>query len=290
LINVGDEFISIDDLETSIRLAYAFMCGCECAIIQCKADDASLVEAMNLEDPPGGFATRSIIDAANLFGTNGLRVRSYALNRGVFSLEIDDWGPDAVNPGLQAITVASQVLSRAHRIQISIGDSATLAADVETAQVQKNLPVWLMARTLFTEMPPSTFLPTNAAIRTAVESSTQAAQAVTWLALNDALHVFEDIADASDDRRLLRRMWSQFQGRLALASYALQISEEVVGPGDERTIAAKLALKKASLETSKPPKEIVQKFLISLGKNVEKFWHDLGPVPVLPTVDKTPLE
>ncbi|MYX08866.1 hypothetical protein GTW98_19005 [Streptomyces sp. SID8375] len=288
-IHIGDATTSVTELEEAISRAYDFMCGCECAIVQCRANDPDLVEAMASEDPPGGSLARNVAVAINMFGTNGLRVKSHTLDRGIFSVYLEEWDLQAVNPGLQALTAASQVLHKVNKFQVRVGVPAVLAADIDRSHLQKNWYVWLRARSRFTEMPLSTFLPANAAVRLAVESPTEAVRAVTWLALNDAMHAFADAAEVSRDPRRFKRLWPHLQARLELIAYSVMVANEIVGTDDEAAAAAQELLKKVALEVAKPVKDVVVSFVIGLGNTIERHWRELGPVPVLPTLDKTPL-
>ncbi|AIR99092.1 hypothetical protein SGLAU_15545 [Streptomyces glaucescens] len=288
-ICVGDATTSVTELEQAISRAYDFMCGCECAIVECRANDPVLVDAMASEDPPGGSLARNVAVAVNLFGTNGLRVKSHALDRGIFSVHVEKWDLQAVNPGLQALTAASQVLPKVNKFQVRVGVPALLAADIDRSHLQRNWHVWLLARSRFNEMPLSTFLPANAAVRLAVESPTEAVRAVTWLALNDAMHVFQDAAEVSHDRRRFKRLWPHLQARLELISYSITVANEIVGADDEEATAAQELLKKVAVEVAKPVKDVVVSFVVSLGRMIERHWRQLGPVPILPTLDKTPL-
>ncbi|MGW1361442.1 hypothetical protein ACWCQP_28965 [Streptomyces chartreusis] len=288
-IHVGDAVTSVTELEEAISRAYDFMCGCECAIVECRANDPDLVAAMASEDPPGGSLARNVAVAINLFGTNGLRVKSHTLDRGVFSVRVEEWDLQSVNPGLQALTAASQVLPKVHRFQVRVGSPAVLAADIDRSNLQKNWQVWLRARSWFTEMPLSTFLPANAAIRLAAESPTEAVRAVTWLALNDAMHAFADAAEVSHDPRRFKRLWPHLQARLELIAHSITVANEIVGMDDEAATDAQELLKKVALEVAKPIKEIVVSFIVGLGHMIERHWRELGPAPVLPTLDKTPL-
>ncbi|MGW3861093.1 hypothetical protein ACWEDZ_06360 [Streptomyces sp. NPDC005047] len=288
-IYIGEATTSVAELEDAISRAYDFMCGCECAIVECRAKDGDLVKAMNSEDPPGGLMARNLSVAVNLFGTNGLKVKSYALDRGIFSVHLEDWGLQAINPGLQALTVSAQVLSKAQRFQVLVGDSAVMATDIDRTDLQKNWHVWLRARSQFSEMPLSTFLPANAAARLAVETPIDAARAITWMALNDALHVFADVAEVRGDFKRLKRIWPHLQARLELIAYSVGVANEVVGVDEKDAMLAQELLKKLALEVAKPVQDVVQSFMAGLVRKAERYWRDLGPASIFPTLDQEPL-
>ncbi|WP_229918970.1 hypothetical protein [Streptomyces griseoluteus] len=288
-MHIGDAVTSVTELEEAISRAYDFMCGCECAIVECRANDPDLVEAMASEDPPDGSLTRNVTVAINMFGTNGLRVKSHTLDRGVLAVHVEGWDLQSVNPGLQALTTASQILPKVRRFQVRVGSPAVLAADIDRSPLEKNWDVWLQARSRFSEMPLSTFLPANAAVRMAVESPTEAIRAVTWLALNDAMHACADAVMVSRDRRRFKRLWPHFQARLELITHSVTVANEIVGVDDEAATAAQELLKRVALEVNKPAKDIVVSLIAGLGNTIERRWKELGPVPVLPTLDKTPL-
>ena len=288
-IQVGDATTSVSELEEATTHAYEFMCGCECAIVDCRASDGALLEAMNSEDPPHGLLARNLAVAIDLFGTNGLRVRAHTLDRGTFSVHLEDWALQSVNPGLQALTVASQVLPKVQRFQIRVGDSRVIAADVDRAPLQKNWHVWLTARRRFSEMPLCAFLPANAAVRLAVEQPIQASRAITWMALNDALHAFADVDDECDSPRGVKRKWPHLQARIELICLSLGVANEVIDEIGGDAAGAQELLRRIAREVAKPTRQIVLTYMASLIKDLERRWDELGPAPILPTLDTTPL-
>jgi hypothetical protein len=289
-IRVGDATTSVAELEEAITQAYEFMCGCECAIVDCRASDRALFAAMNSEDPPHGFLARNLAVAVDLFGTNGLKVKTHAMDRGTFSVHLEDWPLKSVNPGLQALTVAAQVLPKAQRFQIRVGDSNIVAADIDRAPLQENWRVWMKARDRFSEMPLSAFLPANAAVRLAVEQPVQASRAITWMALNDVLHALADVAEKRNDRRGARRQWPQMQAHIELAHLALGLANEIIGETADDAKSAQEVLRKIAREIAKPKRQLVHVFMDGLVRDLQKRWGELGPVSILPTLDPAPLD
>ncbi|MFB8271004.1 hypothetical protein ACFC96_30950 [Streptomyces sp. NPDC055955] len=289
-IHIGEATTSVSELEEAMTRAYEFMCGCECAIVDCRAADDALYAAMDSEDPPLGVPAQNLSMAVNLFGTNGLRVLMHTMDRGIFSVHVESWELDSINPGLQALTVASQLLPKAQRFQVRVGDSKIMAADVDRGPLEKNWRVWRSARVRFNEMPLSTFLPANAAVRLAVEQPMQASRAVAWMALDDALHAFEDVAEERDNSRGMRQKWPRLQAHIELICLALELANEVIGEIDGDAAASQVVLEKIAREVSKPTRQRVQTFLASLLRDMGRRWTELGPVAILPTLDADALE
>ncbi|MFJ2371256.1 hypothetical protein ACIOZL_00420 [Streptomyces sp. NPDC087769] len=288
-IQIGDEATTVRELEEAITRAYEFMAGCEVAIVACRAADESLVEAMDKEDPIGGLLTRNVAAAVEQFGTNGLSVRSHKLERGVFSVELDDLLPQQINPGFQALVVGAKVLTQASRFEIYLSGREAPAVNIARRPLDENWHVWMEARKNFFVMPPSTFLPVNAAVRLEVETCRDAARATAWFAINDALDALGYLTGG--DRKALRKAWKFVNARIGLTVCALEVASTVGGfqvvPefNDWRRELSKIAK-----EISKPPRDIVGNYLGDLVRRLEGGWSELGSFPVMPTIDDTPLD
>src|SRR5262249_47918336 len=138
------------------------------------------------------------------FGTNGLHVRRWEVDRGAFSVEIDELPHRAVNPCFQAVMWASRHLTRVERFVIAVPYRPMPVIELSRSVLDATFVVWCEAIMNLSEMPQSTCLPANMWARLAVEVPDQAARAVAWLAINDALHAYLDTQEASGS--LLQRV------------------------------------------------------------------------------------
>ncbi len=285
-IRVGDNVATLQEIQKATIQAYEFMVGCELAISACRAENRELVEAMDSEDPPEGSKTINLGVAVNMFGSNGLQVRSHRFDRGVFRVDLEEWPTDRINPGLQALVSGAAALKQAERFQITISGHEMPVVDISRDSLDANFPVWRQAIAHFYAMPTSTFLPVNIAVRLGVEGCEQAALSATRLALGDALDALALLQ--SDDKKHLKRAWSHIKIRLALIEHSFRIGREV---GKFEKISeveeSHTRLGRIHREMSKPPRDISMMFLGNLVRGLERKWEDLGPVPILPSVDET---
>lgn len=287
-IQVGESVTTVEEVEEATMRAYEFMMGCELAIVSCLSESDALVSAMSLEDPVDGSRTINLGAAINMFGTNGLQVRSHRLDRGLFTVELEEWPRDRINPGFQALITGAKILQQAERFQIRVTGQDSLAVDLPRGPLDANFTVWRQAITHFSLMPPSTFLPVNVAARIEVEGREQAARSATRLALTDALEALSLLE--SKNRRHLKKAWSHVSARFSLIEHSFKVTKETCQlHGSSDIDDALKRIERLTEELSKQPQDVAVPFLASLVKGIEKIWEAIDPVSVFPLVDDTPV-
>lgn len=287
-LHVGESKVSLDDLERATAHAYSFVAGAECAWTCARRESPLLARLLDAEDPPTGLPAINKLGAIAHFGTNGLLVRNWHADRGVLNVELDELPHNAINPCFQAVMWASRHLDTVERFVVTLPGRPLPAMDLSRVALDATFIVWREAVITFTLMPLSTFLPANMWSRLAVEVPDQAAQAVAWLAVNDALHAYLDAQEASG--RLDKRV-GPLVARLQLISTAVAATMatlplQAVGPLTEvldTVRAAASANLAAAHGLSAAPAAYLERRIHDL--------YDSWPVAaVLPTVDPRPLD
>lgn len=288
VLHVGVAIVSVEDLENAAELAYAFMVGAECAWRCSRTSLPELARLLDSEDPPSGL--RSIRERAALehFGTNGLSPQRWSHESRRLTVVLDELPHRLVDPCFQAAIWASRHLESLERVIVQVQDGAITAMDLPRSALDANFLVWKEARARFNVMPGSTFLVTNAAARLAVESPAAAAQAVTWLALNDVMHAYIDGAEGVAP---VHDRIAQLAARLRLAVVSLSttaptLPEAPVGGLLYRALdllvpAASWAASAARGLSPGPSGQ--------LQRRIEQLYDDLPVVALLPTIDRQPL-
>jgi hypothetical protein len=171
---------------------------------------------------------------------------------------------------------------------VTIDDGAVVAMDLPREALDANFLVWREARARFRVMPGSTFLPSNAAARLAVESPGQAARAVTWLALNDAIHAYLDAVESSGPtRHRISLLAARLQlAVISLATTAPTLPEAALAPLYEALdllVPAASWAASAARGLASGPSSLLQ-------ERIKQFYDRLPAVALLPTVDPTPID
>jgi hypothetical protein len=112
---VGEAEIGLAELEDATDRAYAFMYGCECAWACARAASPTLARLLDVEDPPSGLRAINERAALSYFGTNGLLVRNWRHEGGVFTVVLEDLPFSRINPCFQAVMWASRHLGATDR-------------------------------------------------------------------------------------------------------------------------------------------------------------------------------
>lgn len=138
-------------------------------------------------------------------------------------------------------------------------------------------------------MPTSTFLPAGAWARLAVELPDQSAYATAWLAINDALHAYDE-AHEPDATIHIEARAARLAGRLALVASAMAATMTVLPAASVEPLREVLQLTDdgahwaASLAVGRTPGPS------SAIEERARFLHASLPVPAaFPTVDPRPL-
>jgi hypothetical protein len=167
--------------------------------------------------------------------------------------------------------------------------------DVERFVLEANFVVWMEARATLEAMPQSTFLPANAWARLAVELPDQAADAAAWLALNDAVdacdEAVEDLAVPAIDPDAVAGRMARLASRLNVVLVAAEATMTILPTSASQSLEEVLTTVEPALYRARSA--AARQTLGPLRAYVERLrqMHGLrSAVPVLPTLDQTPLD
>jgi hypothetical protein len=288
VLHVGEAIVSVEDLENAAELAYTFMVGAECAWRCNRTSLPELARLLDSEDPPSGL--RAIRERAALehFGTNGVSPQRWSHESRRLTVVLDELPHRSVDPCFQAAIWASRHLESVERVIVQVQNGSITAMDLPRSALDANFLVWKEARARFDVMPGSTFLVTNAAARLAVESPAEAAQAVTWLALNDVMHAYIDGAQGIAP---IRDRIAQLAARLQLAVVSLSTTAPTL------PAAAVCGLLYRALDLLVPAASWAASAARGLSpgpsgqlqRRIEQLYDDLPVVALLPTIDRRPM-
>lgn len=287
VVRIGDAAVTVAELEDGVERAYAFMCGAEAAWACARARWPQLATLLDADDPPNGLKTINVRSALSHFGTNGLRVHDWQYERGVLAVTIDELPFSLINPCFQAAAWASRYLEDASRVKVLLPSLPRPAADLSRQALDATFVVWTQARACFAAMPLSTFLPANADARLQVELPDEAALAAAWLAVNDAVHAYNE---AHNNPGAQQVRVAKLALRLDLVGAALAATIAILPPQsvdplrealDLALAAATRAGSVARADSPCPSASFEMQF---------RTLHERWPVPaVMPTVDSRPL-
>jgi hypothetical protein len=150
---VGEESVTADELENATNLAYSLIIGAESALRCSRTEFPNLAELLDQDDPPAGLRTMNERSALDHFGMNGLSVRSWTHEDGVFSVVLDSLPRSLVNPGLQALMRASRYLTHDERFRIIVHGMDSVAVDIDRTTLDLTFKVWIKAVSYFRVMP-----------------------------------------------------------------------------------------------------------------------------------------
>jgi hypothetical protein len=167
-------------------------------------------------------------------------------------------------------------------------EEGLIAMDLPRPALDANFMVWKEAVVRFSEMPGTTFLIANAVARLAVETPAQATRAITWLALNDIVQAYIDGAEST--RPMADRI-AQLAARLELAVISLSATAPNLPVATDTSIYQALDLlvpaaswaSTAARGLSAGPSARLQRLIMQL-------YEDLPAVPLLPTLDPSPID
>lgn len=197
---VGSTEVSISEIDDATAFAYSFMLGAECGWACARAESSTLAALLDAEDPPAGLPAIDIRNASNRFGTNGLRLMSSTYELQTLVVVLEELPFHGINPCFQAILEAARIISHASQFEVHVLGRDAAVIELPRDVVDATNVVWSLALKSLREMPLSTFLPSNAVSRLKVETPARAAAATSWLALNDAVHAYNDAHEASGTR------------------------------------------------------------------------------------------
>jgi hypothetical protein len=288
VLAVGETSVTLGELRDAIERAYLFMGSAECAWACTRAASPKLAALLDLGDAAGRLHAMDERRALSHFGTNGLLVRDWSHERGIFRVALDDLPFSRINPCFQGVMWASRHLGRTGRFQVTLPDHEQVAMDLSRWALDATFVVWQQARASFEAMPLSTFLPANAWVRLAVELPDQAALAAAWLGLNDAVQAYDE---AHEDSGSWKFRIAELALRLDLVEAALAATLAVLPPAAGAPLEKALDLVVPAADwASSASKGGTPGPSAALEERIRTV-HDLGPVPsVLSTVDPRSLD
>jgi hypothetical protein len=298
VLAVGEDTVDIATLEDAIERAYSLMCGAECAWSCARWTSAKFAAILDATDPPGHLVAPLDEHAAlSHFGTNGLLPRATQLSRATWTVTLEEIPFSLINPCFQALVWSAQLLRRANRFQVLLPGREQPVIDIQRSVLEANWLVWQHARATMESMPQSTFLPANAWTRLAVEVPESAAQAVAWLAANDAVDACEE-SEATDHPSGPRTDVMAIRGRAARLALRLEIIVTAIGATLTVLPADACGPLETVLETVEPAAYWAAWIAAGhmpgpLHTYIEQLYtfHAGWPVAsVLPTLDPTPLD
>lgn len=169
----------------------SFMLGCEAAFVHWRALAAVPGAMFPAAGQPGRMAEWRRVEA--MFGTNGLLIDTFTFNALRLEARIERLDIEDINPALQALVHARQLLVHVKSFAYLISGSSEAVIEVDASALDATHPVWLHAREHFDSMPLSTFLPANLNARLRHEPEDTAIQAVAWIAADCALGAIDGL-------------------------------------------------------------------------------------------------
>lgn len=193
-ISIGDDAVTVEELDAATEHAYAFMCGAESGWACARAASPELGRLLDSADPTAELRILGEHSAISHFGNVGLSVSAYRYERGEFCVELTELPATHILYCCHAVLVASRCLSDAERIKVMLAGNRVLAVmDVERSVLDVAWVVRLAAEDLSVGQTPSTFLPLLAGARRAVETLEATAEASAWLAINDIVIAYDEM-------------------------------------------------------------------------------------------------
>lgn len=284
---VEDTAVDYGRVDIATADCMSFALGCEAAFAHWRALTAAPDGRFPSVGQPGRMAEWRRVEA--LFGTNGLRINTFEFNALRVEARVERLDQQDINPSLQALVHARQLLPHAESFAYFISEADEPAIEVTAAALDATHPVWLHARDLFNTMPLSTFLPANLSARMRCEPERIATQAAAWIALDctlDAIDGLPPIWRAED-------LWLAI-ARVKHARLALRQSIPITAHPDRLESAAEvLGSVQAELGTLLPFARADQFDLRLPIMRLRALWTDWGPVARMPGVsnvrhDKSP--
>jgi hypothetical protein len=288
VLRIGDAEISPDDLDDASDRAYTFMLGAEAAWRCARHSSTVFANALDADDPDGGFAALNVRRAIEHFGTNGLQVQRWSLDGGTLTVVLDDLPFQRINPCFQAVVWASRHLEGTERFVVTTPGAERPAMDLPRAPLDANFIVWWEVASRFPYMPLSAFMPANTWARLAVELPDAAARASAWHGLNDAVHAYNEAMDAPGplDQRLGTLVDRLDVVTTAVAATIATLPEEAVSP-----LSQVLELtRSAATATSAVIRGLSSAPAAQLEEQIRALYESWPSASVLPTVDPRPLD
>lgn len=277
-------------VERTLARARSLVSGLRAGRITALATLPQLHGRLHAEDEIGVYAAGREQAVEWRLGASGLWVHDLVREGSTLRVELDDLRPEAINPCLQALSLIPKFDGEIDRLQVVVAAIARPVIDVPRQVLDATYVLYEQAFESFTAMPPSTFMPTLAWARLEVEPPEESAASSAWLLTNEAVKLleerFKDAAGGSVEAR--RKLWLHLD---LLASSAIT-TFATLPEGSARD-------HDALLSTLRDCAQLARRLAGGDGASaagIWKIWDQLGdeldlenPVPVLPTLDPTPL-
>lgn len=271
--------VDFDRVDIAVADCMSFALACEAAFTHWRALAAAPGEMAPSAGQPGRMAEWRRVEA--LFGTNGLRINTFKFNALRVEARIERLHREDINPSLQALVHARQLLPHAESFAYYIPEADEPVIEVDAAALDATHPVWLHARELFDTMPLSTFLPANLNARLRHEPEQTAAQAAAWIATDCALDGIDGLPPIWRAEHLWLVNARVEHARLALRQTIPMIEQ----PRLLEAAADLLDTVQGELGTLLPFARADQVDLRAPIMRLRALWTAWGPVPRMPGVD-----
>jgi hypothetical protein len=271
--------VDFDRVNLAVADCMSFALGCEAAFTHWRA----LAAAPGAIAPSAGQPRRMPewrrVEA--LFGTNGLRIDTFEFNALRVEARIERLDREDINPSLQALVHARQLLLHAESFAYYTPEADEPVIEVDAVALDATYTVWLHAREVFDTMPLSTYLPANLNARLRHEPEQTAAQAAAWIATDCAL----DAIDGLPSIWRAEHLWL-VNARVEHARLALRQTIPIIEQHRDLVAAADLLeAVQDELGTILPFARADQVDLRAPIIRLRALWTAWGPVPRMPRVD-----
>lgn len=287
VLRAGKSDLDAGQLIIAGELGLALMGGAECAW-SCAYAARPRFAALCHEGVDSVPLADLELRARSKLATNGLACRAFEFEDGLLSVAVDAVPEGKVNHLFQAVVEMSLLLWPVEVVQVRVPLSDVPIIDIGSEAVRATAWLWDRARRHFSSIPPATFLPLIAAARLAAEEPDEAASAIAWLALADALSALEDpLAYSYPTAEPL----AEAIAWLTLVHAALSLATPGVGHVSSGTAVSKTSdvlsatlndLRSFAVSPTAPE-------LTRMAQRIEAVRCDLRAPSVLPTYDPRPL-
>ncbi|MGL5827078.1 MAG: hypothetical protein ACRCYU_20025, partial [Nocardioides sp.] len=185
--------VDLKRVDIAVADAISFTLGCEAALAYWNATQVEPGSVAPGPDEPGRMARWRRAEA--LVGTNGLGLVSFKHNSRHAEVRVERLHRQDINPALQLLVHARRLLPDIETFAVfsnEVGAATEPLITVTAASLDATYPVWVKAREAFDSMPLAAFLPANLNARLRDQTESEAARAVAWIALDDALSAIDE--------------------------------------------------------------------------------------------------
>lgn len=205
-----DEFVtehgnvSPRQVAVNTQLALSFVAGCEAAVAAARFLDVSAAPPLlPTQGERGRMPTWRRVQA--FFGTNRLLLTDANLNSPDAAIWIRQLHLEDINPCFQALVLSHRLMPEIRSFSVGVDDEAQPTIVVAAGALDACMPSWEFAVSNLDQIPLSTFLAANLDARKHHETASLAARSVAWIAVDDAVGIFDGSPASWDeaDRALI---------------------------------------------------------------------------------------